>query len=70
MAQATWGRPAPHARALRLPQCTPPAVSSMDPHDPMHGPPPQHAHVLTVRGHIGHEGGDVWGVMVVACGAR
>ena len=61
-AQATWGCPAPQAHALRLPQCAPPAVSSTDPCDPMHGLPPQHAHVLTVRGRVGHEGEDTCGV--------
>ena len=35
----------------------------------MHGPPPQHAHVLTVRGRVGHEGEDVWGTMVATGGA-
>ena len=31
MAQATWGHAALHSRALRLPQCTPPAWTHMTP---------------------------------------
>ena len=63
MAQATWGRPAPYARALRLPQF-PPAVSSTDPRGS------QHAHVLTVWGRVGHEGGDACGMGCDGGGGR